>query len=155
MSHQCAGYETVKDRPLSILLIPFPAPSHMMGMTTLGEELIRHGHNVTFCVAQIKTNFVAVGKEICSRTGMFFLHTVSGFELSSYKFDFLNIHLKIMITVKDIEGTSYNIKTSCRDTRWSKYEKLGYNHWRVLAVAIGWNNSKEVECTCNTLFQCN
>ena len=40
MADQCAGYETVKDRPLSVLLVPFPAPSHMMGMATLGEELI-------------------------------------------------------------------------------------------------------------------
>ena len=101
-SMSCAGYETVKDRPLSVLLVPFPAPSHMMGMATLGEGLIRHGHNVTFCVAQIKTRYVAVGKEICSRTGMFFLHTVSSFELGSPKFDFLNLHLEKMITVKDI-----------------------------------------------------
>lgn len=111
MADQCAGYETVKDRPLSVLLVPFPAPSHMMGMATLGEELIQHGHNVTFCVAQIKTSFVAVGKEICSRTGMVFLHTVSSFELTSYKFDSLNLYLEKMITVKDIVIFTTELRT--------------------------------------------
>lgn len=111
MADQCAGYETVKDRPLSVLLVPFPAPSHMMGMATLGEELIQHGHNVTFCVAQIKASFVAVGKEICSRTGMVFLHTVSSFELTSYKFDSLNLYLEKMITVKDIVIFTTELRT--------------------------------------------
>ena len=119
MAYQCAaGYKTAKPdvrerESLSVLLVPFPAPSHMMGMAVLGEELIHHGHNVTFCVAQIEAKYVAIGKEICSRTGMVFLNTSSSLELSSYKLEsrFFNLHLEKMIKVKDVVHFTWRLST--------------------------------------------
>ena len=84
-----------------------------MGMATLGEELIHHGHNVTFCVAQIKAKYLAIGKEICSRTGMVFLNASSSLELSSYKPEsqFFNLHLEKMIKVKDVADFVWRLRT--------------------------------------------
>lgn len=61
--------------PLSIILVPFPAPSHMMGLATLGEKLIEQGHCVTFCVAEIKAEYVEIGRQIANRAGMSILTT--------------------------------------------------------------------------------
>ena len=38
--------------PLSIILVPFPAPSHMMGLATLGEKLIEQGQRALISVWQ-------------------------------------------------------------------------------------------------------
>ena len=42
---------------LSIILVPFPAPSHKMELAALlmGEKLIGKGRRVTFCVAEINS----------------------------------------------------------------------------------------------------
>ena len=91
----------------------------MMGMATLGEELIHHGHNVTFCVAQIEAKYLALGKEICSRTGMVFLNTSPSLELivrTRLKANFLTYiwrnNKNKGCSAFHVE-TLYNIKTSC------------------------------------------
>ena len=78
LASQCASYEEAENLRtgiLSIILVPFPAPSHMMGMATLGEKLVEQGHRVTFCVANIKTEYIKFGREIANRTGMNILST--------------------------------------------------------------------------------
>jgi len=79
--HYCAGFRDIDDaatkkKSLSVLLVPFPAPSHMMGMATLGKKLVQRGHNVTFCVACIGSDYVEIGKQISNRSGMQFLLAV-------------------------------------------------------------------------------
>ena len=68
---------------LSLLLIPYPAPTHMMGLSILGKELIRRGHNVTFCVAHIKARYVNVGRKLCKETGMSLMATLPHSEVRS------------------------------------------------------------------------
>jgi len=102
-----AYHGTAGDREkqaLSILLVPWPASSHMMGWGNVGEELVRRGHNVTFCVAQTKSEFVTFGRQISSRTGMAFLPTLSGSEVSSYKVKKLpfNLDLEKMLKLEDL-----------------------------------------------------
>ena len=77
LASQCASYEKTDNlrapgkRALSIALVPYPAPSHMMGMATLGEKLIEQGHSVTFCVAQIfNTHYPGFDSQIANNTGM-------------------------------------------------------------------------------------
>ena len=36
-------------KPLNILLVSVPLPGHSNALLALGEELVRRGHNVTFC----------------------------------------------------------------------------------------------------------
>ena len=76
LASHCASYEKTAAESLgskgnlSILVVPFPAPSHMMGLATLGEKLIEQGHRVTFAVAEIKSGYIEFGREIANRTGM-------------------------------------------------------------------------------------
>ena len=78
LASHCASYGADDARgkeTLSILLVPFPAPSHMMGLATLGEKLMEKGHRVTFCVAEIKTEYIELGRQIANSVGMNFLST--------------------------------------------------------------------------------
>ena len=78
LAHQCASYGTAKSREreaLNVLLVPYAAPSHMMELATLGEELVSRGHNVTFCVTQLHKRYVSKGRELIKGTGMHFLTT--------------------------------------------------------------------------------
>ena len=36
-------------KPLNILFVSSPLPGHANALLALGEELVRRGHNVTFC----------------------------------------------------------------------------------------------------------
>ena len=49
-------------KPLNILLVSVPLPGHSNALLALGEELVRRGHNVTFCSldSSIKLNGEAI-----------------------------------------------------------------------------------------------
>ena len=36
-------------KPLNVLFVSVPLPGHANALLALGEELVRRGHNVTFC----------------------------------------------------------------------------------------------------------
>ena len=81
-SHHCASYEKTdlgslgRKGNLSILVVPYPGPSHMMGLATLGEKLIEQGHRVTFGVAEIfNAQYPDFGRQIANSTGMALLST--------------------------------------------------------------------------------
>ena len=107
--HHCAGFRDIDDaatkkKSLSVLLVPFPAPTHMMGMATLGEELVQRGHNVTFCVACFTLKYVDIGRQISATSGMQFLPVVPSDEPCPFqvKSKLLDFQLMSMIKVKDI-----------------------------------------------------
>ncbi len=129
-THQCASYGESENDALSILLVPFPAPSHMMGMATFGEELIRRGHNVTFCVAQIRREYVNIGKEIARKTGMNFLTTLPSNEprpsSDLYKFQLMKmvkIHNIVDFTSRLSRISQQLVKT---------LDNLSKGHWNIV-----------------------
>ena len=57
--HQDGGHV---GKSLSILLTTLPYPGHVTPAAALGEELVRRGHNVTFCTTLLEGNDIAQRK---------------------------------------------------------------------------------------------
>ncbi len=56
---------------LSILLVPRVDPGHLIPMSTLGEALVRRGHNVTLCTTEREGDDLP--QQLAERTGMTWL----------------------------------------------------------------------------------
>ena len=46
---QAAAHDANSGSSVSVLLVTFPYPGHLIPMAALGEELVRRGHNVSLC----------------------------------------------------------------------------------------------------------
>jgi len=66
--HQDGGHV---GKSLSLLLTTLPYPGHVTPAAALGEELVRRGHNVTFCTTLLEGNDIAQRK--AKEAGMNFL----------------------------------------------------------------------------------
>ena len=55
-------HEESGKRPLSVLIVTLPVPGHVTPAATLGEELVRRGHNVTLCTTAMEGSNIAQKK---------------------------------------------------------------------------------------------
>ena len=72
-------------KPLNVLFVSGPLPGHANALLALGEELVRRGHNVTFCSINSKNNLIDKAME----RGIKYL---SAGEVANYESKRANIH---------------------------------------------------------------
>lgn len=65
------------ERTLSILVIANPLPGHLMTPSSLGEELVQRGHNVTLCTTPMSGS--TLPEKIAINAGMNFINAGEGY----------------------------------------------------------------------------
>ena len=57
-NHENSNPTSSTIKPLNVLFVSGPLPGHANALLALGEELVRRGHNVTFCSLDSKNNLI-------------------------------------------------------------------------------------------------
>ena len=123
--------ETSTSKPLSVLLVTGLYPGHLFPLVSLGEELVRRGHNVTLCAnvmrgshlypdvpERVGIKFVSAGyDELYTQDFFEEVHATNSFNLTVMK-SILRIYLSSYIQIR------------------SKVEEMGIDHFDIIVSEV-------------------
>ena len=123
--------ETSTSKPLSVLLVTGLYPGHLFPLVSLGEELVRRGHNVTLCAnvmrgshlypdvpERVGIKFVSAGYDELYTQDLFEeVHAINSFNLTIMK-SILRIYLSSYIQIR------------------SKVEEMGIDHFDIIVSEV-------------------
>lgn len=120
-------------RSLSILLTTGLYAGHLFPLVSLGEELVRRGHNVTLCANVMKGSHLY--PEVPERVGIRFVS--AGYDLMTQG-DFEAMHMEMQNAVFSINATMklMNIGASSLIQIRSKVEEIGVDQFDIIISDI-------------------
>ena len=127
LAHNSEPWKSFK--PLSILLVTGPYTGHLFPLVSLGEELVRRGHNVTLCATMIKGS--PLYPDVPERVGV-------RFESAGYddltQDDFEEIHMLMQSGVSNFTNNDKLLRIAWPSLILirAKVEEIGVEHFDIM-----------------------
>ena len=122
-------FESQEDRKISVLLINGLYLGHLFPLVSLGEELVRRGHNVTLCANVLKGS--SIYPEIAERVGIQFLNPGYDSGFTQEEFDDFQLGLYSLkadrFAVKNMhmnEPSMIQIRAKVEETGLDKFDMI-------------------------------